>query len=382
MAGAKIDKQEKETAVFVSKLICGIRMEPLGEKQCERKQNFHYYLCRQLKGGGMEISMYDLLSFIDSVEVREYNVDTYFTPAEWAVIVGLSITRIVEEKIEALRYLVDHYDERCFEEESANMEPRTYGYKMLMPSRSVAVKTINVWEAVLQERYQKKGSIYAAKLLEKAEYVDYSMEHYRFFHSYDKAFAYLLEKNQEFECGEFPVAGIYGQIECLNMDNGSCNDARNDCYLFDQDLRLVDVWADVNMWKREEDGSYTSLLNEPEYPVYVPLPFKKGDIIKVENLLCRTFYGVMSCDWRPTKSGQTVYMDLPLEFYIEGAGDFDYTDGGSHDILRASVCPEEKLPEDQQALKLISDVHKGKLDFQVLLHKFGRKKLEGLYGFL
>jgi len=32
--------------------------------------------------------MYDLLQFIDSLDIRKYNKDTQFTPAEWAVLAG------------------------------------------------------------------------------------------------------------------------------------------------------------------------------------------------------------------------------------------------------------------------------------------------------
>lgn len=51
--------------------------------------------------------MLDLLQFIDSPDIREYNRDTCFTPAEWAVLVSRSMKRSVEEKIEALQYLAN-----------------------------------------------------------------------------------------------------------------------------------------------------------------------------------------------------------------------------------------------------------------------------------
>ena len=47
--------------------------------------------------------MYDLLRFIDSPDIREYNKDTDFTPAEWAVLIGMSCRQTMEEKIEALQ---------------------------------------------------------------------------------------------------------------------------------------------------------------------------------------------------------------------------------------------------------------------------------------
>lgn len=315
--------------------------------------------------------MYDLLKFIDSQDVREYNQQTYFTPAEWAVIVGLSITRTVEEKIDALQYLVDQYGEAGFEEESANMEPRTYGYKNTMPSREVVIETIKAWENVLQNRYRNDG-IYAAKLVEKG--VGDALCDYSFFHSYEEALAFLSEKNKEYQEKNHDKTETYGQIKRLNTDCEEYASSYGDCYLFDNSLRLVEVWAgECNI----------TLLDESEYPVYVPLPFRKGDIIKVESLRYKPYYGVMPWDWKAPAKDRNVCMWLPLEFYVQGTkwttGDFDFSDGGEHDILRASVCPDEELPEEEQVLKLIRAVRRGEMDFYLLLRKFGRGELRELF---
>lgn len=319
--------------------------------------------------------MYDLLRFIDSAQVREYNRSTHFTPAEWAVIIGLSMTRTVEEKIDALRYLAEHYDEAGFAEKSANMKPGTCDYRMTMPPRTIVTETIRIWEDILQERYRGNGRIYAAMFVERKEYRASSMNGYCFFHSYEEAFRCLAEKKQETANREDRGAGFYGEIHCLNMDCGDRKEAGGDCYRFDKDLRLVDIWEDVDRTRRK-DGSYISLLNESEYPVYVPLPFRKGDIIRVEFLDRKPFYGVMACDWKAPERGR-VGMSLPLEFYVEGAGDFDYTDGGGCDVLNSSICPDGELPEGEQILKLIRAVRRGDMDFQELLHKFGKKEREG-----
>ena len=53
--------------------------------------------------------MYDFLRFIDSPDIREFNKDTNFTPAEQAVLISLSDKTTVEEKIEALQYLADRW---------------------------------------------------------------------------------------------------------------------------------------------------------------------------------------------------------------------------------------------------------------------------------
>lgn len=58
------------------------------------------------------------LRFIDSPDIREHNRNTDFTPAEWAVLVSNSMKKSVEEKIEALQYLADHYSADEFKEET------------------------------------------------------------------------------------------------------------------------------------------------------------------------------------------------------------------------------------------------------------------------
>jgi len=280
----------------------------------------------------MVLMMCNFLKFIDSPDVREYNKNTYFTPAEWAVIIGLSMTRTVEEKIEALQYLVERYDENCFEEESANMEPRAYGCKNTMPSRQVVIETIQAWKKVLQNRHQRKDGIYAAKLVEKG--VEDMISDYSFFHFYEEAYAFLSEKKLEYTKKNHDGTELYAQIKCLYMDDED-GLSFGDCYLFDGSLRLIEVWAG--------DSSIT-LLDEPEYPIYVPLPFKKGDIIKIESLRYKPFYGMMSCDWKAPAKDEKVHMQLPLELYHQRtAGDFDFTDDRKYDVLRASVCSGEEL---------------------------------------
>lgn len=69
-------------------------------------------------------------------------------------------------------------------------------------------------------------------------------------------------------------------------------------------------------------------------------------------------------------------MWMSLELYLASRDEFDYTDGTEDCILNYSLCPDEELPADVQVLKLIRAVRQGKLDWYVLLHKYGRKELD------
>lgn len=316
--------------------------------------------------------MYDFLKFIDSPDIREYNKDTYFTPAEWAALIGLSIKRTVEEKIEALQYLIEHYDEKDFAQKSVNIEPRSPRYESELPSRYLVAETIQLWKDILCDRYNHDGFLYAAMFSEKTDYIEYDMSDYHFFSSYEKAYSYLEMKKQEYHSDE--ASETFGRIHRIRMDDAGGHIWYGDWYIFDTNLQIIDIF-ESNERKLWEDGRQVSPLNEPEYQVFVPLPFKKGDIVKVDSLFCKPYYGVISCDWKKPEKNQGIKMWISLETYDEVREDFDFTDGDGDCVLNYSYCPDEELPEDEQVLKLISAVRKGDMDFYTLLHKFGRKEL-------
>ena len=323
--------------------------------------------------------MYDFLQFIDSPDIREYNRDTYFTPAEWAVLVGMSCSRTMEEKLEALQYLLEHFDDAAFMEGSRNIEPRTSSDDINMPSREMVVKTVQLWQDVLGDRYRNEGFLYAAAYLEKAEYGGDGISDYSFFACYDKAYAYLEKEKQVYsEDKDLREIKRTGRIYRIKLDETGHHCDNADCYIFDTELRLVYVLPSAERDSLYENGRCVPLLNEYEYRVYVPLPFKEGDIVKVESLYHESYYGVATHDWEEPAQNGLIKMRLPLEVYCKERDAFGYTDGTDSCILGCSFCKEEELPEDQQVLKLVSDVHKGKLDFYLLLHKYGRNEMDQL----
>lgn len=312
--------------------------------------------------------MYDLLKFIDSPDVREYNKDTCFTPAEWSVVIALSQKQLVEEKLDALQYLADHYDGREFLEGDAGVKKYDYGYGSL-PTRQVVIENIRMWKDILNDRYDNEGVVYGAYFTEKGYCRAERFQDCRFFKTYEGAYEGLAKQRQD--CmgePEYKKAGGYGLISRLKLDSPR---GEEDCYLFDNDLRLVDLWEGHS---REIviDGKFYPALNKPKYPVYVPLPFKKGDIVKAESLFSLPFYGVVPCGWEKPPAGRQTQMWMPLEYYDIGSGDFEIRDGGGYGLLRYSFCPDEDLPEDELMLKLVSAVRKGKMDFTKLLQMAGK----------
>lgn len=148
--------------------------------------------------------MYDLLRFIDSSQVREYNKDTYFTPAEWAVIVARSITTTMEEKLDALQNLTEHYEEADFGKESANVGPDRPVYHSYLPSREKVKETIRIWKETLADRSDSEGVVYAARYGYKERYWSHGIEDHQFFPDYKKAFQFLEEvRDEEREMAHF-----------------------------------------------------------------------------------------------------------------------------------------------------------------------------------
>lgn len=320
--------------------------------------------------------MYDFLKFIDSPDIREYNKDTQFTPAEWAVLVRASIIRTVEEKIEALQYLLDHYQENEFGGENVNIDPPTYPpYKTDIPFREIVKRTVELWNDILNDRNREEDVIYAAHLGEKGDRRE-DLDDYCFFTSYKSAYAYLLNEKQEYlEDENLKGVETYGEIRRIRIaDNDS------DRYLFDTGMRMVDIVEGTGRMLYE-DGELFSPLSMFVYKIFVPLPFQKGDIVKVEHFFAEPDYGVISHEWEKPEKREQIKMWMSLDIYDSAFEDFDYTDGmDSLDdgVLCYSFCTDEELPEDQQVLKLIRDMRKGELDFYTLLHKFGRKELDEL----
>ena len=232
--------------------------------------------------------MYDLLRFIDSPDIREYNKDTDFTPAEWAVLIGMSCRQTMEEKIEALQYLLDHFDEEAFMEESRNIEPQMPPDHIVLPSKEMTARTVQLWQEILTDRYNSEGFLYAVKYTEKTEDGHDDISDYIFFSGYEKAYAYLeREKRMYQEDEDLRDIERTGRMYRIKLDEKGHRSDNGDCYLFDTDLRIVDVLPSVERDSLYENGKCIPLLNEYEYRVYVPFPYQAGNIVKAGIIMSR-----------------------------------------------------------------------------------------------
>lgn len=321
--------------------------------------------------------MYDFKKFIDSPDIREFNKDTVFTPAEQAVLVSMSYKTTVEEKIEALQHLADNYTGEEFHKDSIKCDWASSDGGVGI--RDVVLETIRVWKCALDARYHNDGFIYSVEVGERELYG--SSRNYGYFTDYGKAYECLLKVKKEYtdevDEGLDKPTIIYGEIRRIKLDDRHKRD--REYYCFDHDMRLVSLEDD------EDRGDIPYLINE--YLAFVPLPFKKGDIVKVESLCHLTYYGVISREWERPEDTDRIVMWISLDIYNKESKDLDYTDGDEDCILYYSFCTYEELPEADEMLKLVSDARKGDMDLNQLfrdmdidqlLRKFGRNGVNRL----
>lgn len=109
--------------------------------------------------------MLNILDYIDSKDIREYNLNTKFTPFEKAYLI-YNCKKPLEEKISALKELLNTHTEEDFGE--INKENRfIFDYdKNIKRSRKSAVEnTVNWYQSLLDKRYTSKDCEYSQMMV-------------------------------------------------------------------------------------------------------------------------------------------------------------------------------------------------------------------------
>lgn len=293
---------------------------------------------------------YSFYDFLDSADIRKFNRDTKFTPAEQAVLIAQSKKRTMYEKIEALHDLVENYSEAEFQKDADWIQGPYYPEEISL--RDAVLKTLKIWEEALQDRLKNDGVVYTVCLYEKDYENSSEIMQHRFFSSFEKAYENLQFQKEEYLQDEYlKDIETCGVIYRFYLDDSTVLYSPHESYRYDNDLRLIEVDKVV-----PTDGFDTI----DTYEVFVPLPFQAGDLVKVESPFRKTYYGVWLREWKKSKNG---FFDMvtSIDVYDSESGKFDYTD--DTDILGVSYCSEEELPEKEKSLKLISKVRKGEMDF-------------------
>lgn len=188
-----------------------------------------------------------------------------------------------------------------------------------------------------------------------------------FFSSYDLAYNSFVELKKEYmDSPSLRDIEICAKIKRIHLDD---NDM--DLFCFDNELRLVQVFPASKSFMKNDDCEIPDLACACY--VYVPLPFKKGDLVKEQGIF-GTEYGVMGSDQESRENdlcmrigGDGTDMTVSLDIYIDWRKEFDYTD--DTEALRLRYCTVEELPEGQKILEKLSQARKGEIDWFTLLLK-------------
>lgn len=278
--------------------------------------------------------MYDLFSFIDSPDIREYNrqLNTEFTPLEQAVLISLSDLKTLEEKIKALSDLLEIYKSEEFKD-----------------TRRIVSNTILMWRYVVDEYLKRTDLLFVVKLIEDGFSVSDDKNNY--FKSFDDAISFLKNEKKEYYSNEGDP-GFTVWIECHDFSDSYT------LLIMNKELNIISIASTMEIYKKFNLEYHGEIL-EDDFFVYVPLPFKRGDIVKIVFPHNNIGYGVMSSDF-PDKAhsrltGDVSDMIVFLDSYSEELK-FDYYDGVQY--LYLQFCKNEELPKDQKVLINLSEARK------------------------
>ena len=304
----------------------------------------------------------NILDFIDSEDIREYNKDTLFSPTQKALLIGHSKKQTIEKKIKAMDRLLLEYLDWDFPYIDADDKKQSF--------RKVITEEVKEWKEVLEKRYDNKEAVYIARLSE-VEFLSSDDGNPRFFSNYAKAYeSLMLAKKGYLDNLDLKDVQTLGEIIRITVDAGNASygyDERH--YLFDTDMRLIDVYR-----KCHEDNCLVNGMDA--YRCYIPVPFKAGDIVKCVSPYHETYYGVFPYDWKEPENRYGITMYVSLDTYYAKEKLFEITD--ETPVLELSKCRDDELPEEQRTLKVISAVRKGNLDFYTVLNQMSFHKLDDL----
>lgn len=305
--------------------------------------------------------MFDILDFIDSKDIREYNRGTHFYPIEQAVLIYLSRKTTVEAKLSAWQELLDTYGEDAFRMTS-NGE-RQLG---TVSNRSIVSATAEAYTGALQSRYNMEGAVFEAMFYE----VGYDSRSIALFSDYDKAFEYLKAAKQLYLDDE-DLRDILtaAEIKIKLIDKQAFWDTT---FYFDTNLEMIDIMP-------YREGVTVGL---DDFFVYLPLPFKKGDILRTTD---RRHHGVLSVtpDREHFRHGSDVTnMCVTLdEFYKDGDR---WIFGWDHyDYLKLEFCPDDELPREETIFFHLRSVYRGEMSAGELLYlysHYGERAYTEFYG--
>ena len=313
--------------------------------------------------------MFNILDFIDSKDIREYNRDTQFTPIEQAVLIYYSRGTTIEEKIAAWKDLLAIYSEGIFE-----IKQFISGEITRITIRQILTETIAIYENTLAQRKRTDGVVFEAVFYE-SDFPDNRDAYY--FPDYNSALAYIeKEKKYYLDDEDLCKCNTQARIAIKEFDTRPGSDS---VFYFDNKMRIINL------------SPGDCVLSDKEFLIsdlyiYVPLPFKKGDILRsitpgiidygtLPKTPDKEYYA------RAIDHGDSSDMIFTLDTF-ESNGEFGCFSYGHFFPLDFEKCPVDELPENLSILRFISEVHTGELsfsDFICYYSQHGEKAYQKLY---
>lgn len=282
--------------------------------------------------------MIDIYSFIDSKDIREYNrqLGTKFTPIEQAVIIYNCDSVTVEEKLTAWHELLDTYTEEEFEIINLPDGGKVTNRDIMLNNtyRQMTEITVNGFEKALLLKNKTENFSYLARIYADGNSADCDESE---FSDYDKAYEYLCNsKKREFlDYGEKLNLTINYAMRVISLDESN-NDMTE--FIFDNDFRMTNIY----FWTGKENYGLDMIY------IYLPLPFKKGDII--HTIDGSDLYAILPKT--PDKNYfihayDATAMHITALCLSEHNGEF-VDDFGHYNIFSLERCMEEDLPQDSR----------------------------------
>lgn len=314
--------------------------------------------------------MFNILDFIDSKDIREYNKDTRFTPIEQAVLICHSEKTTFEEKLVALRELMDSYGEE--ELEIANPRQREHVEKS---GKQILTDTISAYEKALAQRERTEGVVFEADFYE-SEFPDPNCRYPVYFPDYLSAFAYIREEKQHYLENE-NLQDCQTQARIAVKDYGGSLSA-DTVFYFDNELRMTAVSLGYSCTTSFEYPFLDELF------AYVPLPFKKGDIIRSIVNGKKMYWILPDTPDKEYFSRAVDWSDMLISGYTyTPGGEIGYFEYGQFEPLGVEICPDDELPEELYIMFLLREVYAGEMDFGNFLNLYsihGGNAYKAIYG--
>lgn len=303
---------------------------------------------------------FDILDVMDSESIRDFHrqCGTVFYPMEQALLIYYSRNTSVDRKIEMWHELIDTFTEEEFQQ----VQFVTHNEKWKNKER--LFYTLQNYEAALQRRFNRNESeqVFEARFWECAYKEEEHVEK-GYFKNFEDALRFLREEKAELLEEDF-LATREAEAEIVQVKLDESYKRDGDIYLYDNELQMIDI-CPAGM---EEEKSLSSFY------MRIPLPFKKGDIVKTIDTVPIT-YAVVNSDfeWDMKDDCERDGTDMHCYYdtFVETTGRYIFTSDALK-YLYLEYASEEELPAEQKILILLSKTYQGELQIGDLLQYYSK----------